>query len=219
VVAETGTVIEWLAAPESLQLAKTYCVPTPTACGLETAMVCILPGRNPTATGAAEVTESIVTFKPAGEVWKVTGTVTPRLAEAALPVPPLVEETAPVVLLKVPPALAVTLTLKVHDALAARVAPVRLILPLAVVAVMAPPPHDPVSPLGVATVIPAGSESVNATPVNAALALGLLIVKVRLVKPPTGMLAAPNDFEIEGGAITVMDAFEVFPVPPLLEVA
>ena len=57
-------------------------------------------------------------------------------------------------------------TLKLHELLAARVAPERLTVPLAATAVIVPPPHVPDRPLGVATTKPAGSESVNATPVK-----------------------------------------------------
>jgi hypothetical protein len=44
------------------------------------------------------------------------------------------------------------------------------------------------------------------------------MVKVRLVEPLSGTLAAPKDFVITGGASTVMDAFEVLPVPASFEV-
>src|SRR5713226_1778642 len=44
------------------------------------------------------------------------------------------------------------------------------------------------------------------------------MVKVRLVEPVSGMLAAPNALMITGGATTVMLALEVFPVPPSVEV-
>jgi hypothetical protein len=88
-------------------------------------------------------------------------------------------------LVRVSAVLPVTLTENVQDALAARVAPVRLALPLPGVAVMVPPPHEPVRPLGVATTSPAGNASMNATPTSAALALGLVIVKDSEVVPPT----------------------------------
>src|SRR5712671_6070695 len=44
------------------------------------------------------------------------------------------------------------------------------------------------------------------------------MVKVKLVEPFSGMLAAPNALMITGGAATVMLAFDVFPVPPSVEV-
>ena len=42
-------------------------------------------------------------------------------------------------------------------------------------------------------------------------------MNVRLVVPFSGMLAAPNAFAIVAVATTVMEAFEVFPVPPSVE--
>src|SRR5258708_11204801 len=40
----------------------------------------------------------------------------------------------------------------------------------------------------------------------------------KLVEPFSGMLAAPNALMITGGASTVIDAVEVLPVPPSVEV-
>jgi hypothetical protein len=39
------------------------------------------------------------------------------------------------------------------------------------------------------------------------------MVKLRLVVPPAGMLAAPKDFAIEGAAPTISVAEAVLPVP------
>ena len=47
---------------------------------------------------------------------------------------------------------------------------------------------------------------------------GLVIVNVRLVDAFKPIVAAPNDFEIEGGPSTTRLAFEVFPVPAFEEV-
>src|SRR5260370_10392292 len=44
------------------------------------------------------------------------------------------------------------------------------------------------------------------------------MVKVKLVEPFSAMLAAPNALMITGGPTTVILAFEVFPVPPSVEV-
>ena len=61
--------------------------------------------------------------------------------------------------------------------------------------------------------------SVNATPVREmVLAAGLVMVKVKLVEPFSGMLAAPNDLVIVGGVATDRFAVAVLPVPPLVEV-
>ena len=104
-----------------------------------------------------------------------------------------------------------------HWELAAMVAPVRLMLLVPAVAVMIPPPQDPVSALGVVTAMPAGSVSENATPVSALPAFGLAIVNVKLVDPPAGIVAAPNAFAIDGAASTVKVALAEFPVPPFVE--
>jgi hypothetical protein len=130
----------------------------------------------------------------------IAATVT--LADAVPPVPPSTEVTAPVVLFFVPSVMPVTFTLKVHEALDARVALAKLTLPDPAVAVIVPPPQLPVSPFGVETTRPAGSVSVKPTPVNAVDALGLTIVKLSDVDPLSGMLAAPNDFTIVGGTAT-----------------
>ena len=84
----------------------------------------------------------------------------------------------------------------------ATVPPVRLTLPLPAVAVVVPP-HVLLRPFGAATTSPAGNVSVNATPVSATVfAAGLVIVKVRLVMPFTGIAAAPNALLMLGGATT-----------------
>jgi hypothetical protein len=101
------------------------------------------------------------------------------------PVPPSVEVTAPVVLLLVPAVEPVTVTEKVQEAPAANVAPERLREPDAAVAVMVPPPQEPVSPLGVDMTRPEGKVSVKATPLSEEPALGLVTVKLRVVVAPT----------------------------------
>ena len=62
--------------------------------------------------------------------------------------------------------------------------------------------------------------SLNATPVSPLEAFGLVMVNDSEVVPPTEIDAAPNDLEIVGadGALTVMLAVVVLPVPPLVEV-
>src|SRR6266550_4007333 len=106
-----------------------------------------------------------------------------------LPVPPLVDVTAPVVLLLVREVAPVTVTLNMHVPLAAIEAPPGvMVLGLVVVS---DPPQVAVG-LEVATVNPAGSTSVNPTPVKATVEFGFVIVKVRVVVPPIGMAAAPN---------------------------
>ena len=95
-----------------------------------------------------------------------------------LPGPPSVEVTC-TVLFFTPAVVPVTFTLKVHEALVAKVAPDRVTLPEPAVAVMVPPPQLPVRPFGAATTRPAGSVSVDATPVRGmVLAEGLVMVKL-----------------------------------------
>lgn len=43
------------------------------------------------------------------------------------------------------------------------------------------------------------------------------MVKDKLVEPFNGILAAPNALLIAGGPTTVIEAFDVLPVPPLVE--
>jgi len=112
----------------------------------------------------------------------------------------------------------VTFTLKVQEAVLARVAPERLTLPEPATAVIVPPPQEPVRPFGVETTRPAGRLSVNAMPVSEVVVFGLLMVKLSEVLPFTGMEAAPNDLVIVGGVATLRFAVAVLPVPPLVEV-
>ena len=115
-------------------------------------------------------------------------------AEAVPPVPPSVDVMFPVVLFCVPAAMPVTLTENVQLALAARVAPLRLIAFVPWVAVIVPPPQEPVRPFGVEITRPAGNVSLKPTPVNPAVVLGFVMVKLKLVEPFSGMLAAPKAF-------------------------
>jgi hypothetical protein len=59
--------------------------------------------------------------------------------------------------------------------------------------------------------------SLKLTPVNAAVVLGFVTVKLKLVEPFSGMLAAPNALVRVGDATTVMEVLDVFPVPPSVE--
>jgi len=132
-----------------------------------------------------------------------------------VPVPPFVEETFPVVLFFTPAVAPVTVTLKVQFPPAAIVPPVNAITPVPAVVVNVPPPHCAVEV--VATVKPAGSVSDTATPLNAMLVFGFVIVKVSVVVPATGIVAAPNAFMIVGGASTVsVRVAGVLFAPPLV---
>src|SRR6266700_2141129 len=147
----------------------------------------------------------------------ITGVApTSTLALDVLPVPPSVDVTC-TLLFFTPAVVPVTFTDNVHEALTANVPPDRLTDPEPATAV-AVPPHVLDSPFGVATTKPAGRVSVKATPVNATLAFGFVMVKVREVEPFSGIVAAPNALVIVGGATTVMFADAVLPVPPFVEV-
>src|SRR6266567_888458 len=145
------------------------------------------------------------------------GATTVTVALEVLPVPPSVEVTC-TLLFFTPAVVPVTFTLKVHEALITKVAPASVMLPEPAAAVIVPPPHDPVRPFGVATTRPAGSVSVNATPVRGmVLAAGFVIVKLKLVEPFSGIVAAPNALVMVGGVATARFAVAVLPVPPLVE--
>jgi hypothetical protein len=129
----------------------------------------------------------------------------------------LADVTGLVVFVRSPGSGACTITLKVHDPLGDRVAPDKLTLLDPEAAVMLPPPHDPVRPLGVATTSPPGRLSVNPTPVSPTL-FTWETVKLRLVVAFTGIRLAPNDLLIEGGDSTVTLAVAAPPVPPSTDV-
>ena len=72
--------------------------------------------------------------------------------------------------------------------------------------------------LGVAaTTSPAGRLSVNATPFRVRFWLVLLKLNVRVVAPFSGMEAAPKDFNMLGGVMTVKLAEDVLPLPASVE--
>ena len=83
---------------------------------------------------------------------------------------------------------------------------------------MVPPPQEPVNPLGVEMIRPAGKVSLKPMPVRVVEVLLFWIVKLREVEPFRGILAAPKALMITGGAVTVMLAFDVLPVPPSVAV-
>jgi hypothetical protein len=143
------------------------------------------------------------------------GPTTVMLAEAVLPVPPLVELTLPVVFVKTPAERPVTVTLNMHVLPGAIDAPLSDIVRVAATVVTVPPQ---IEKLPSATPTPAGSTSVKLTPLSVVELLELLIPKVRVDVPPTGTEFGLNDLVIEGGAMTVILAVAVLPVPPLADV-
>ena len=96
----------------------------------------------------------------------------------------------------------------------ARLAPDSETEPAAAVAV---PVQSPPKPLGVATISPAGRLSVNAIPFNVWFWLALETVKVRLVVPFSGIVAAPNALRICGGLMILTVSEDVFPFPASVE--
>lgn len=93
----------------------------------------------------------------------------------------------------------VTLTLKLHEPLAARVPPERLMEEEPATARMPPLPQVPDKPFGVDTTMPEGSESLNATPVNGDEEFGLVIVNVSEIEELRNIVEAPKTFVMEGG--------------------
>ena len=132
-----------------------------------------------------------------------------------VPVPPSVDVTSPVVLLKTPARLPVTFTEKEHELLDPMVPALRLTDPVAAVAVMTPLPQLPVMPGGLATKRPEGKLSVKATPQSDVVEFGLVIVKVSVEVPFTRMLAGANDLVMVAGAtmVTVSEFEEVVATP------
>lgn len=145
------------------------------------------------------------------------GATTVMEAFDVLPVPAFVE-VAWTLLFFTPAVVPVTLTMTVQLAPGASVWPVRLTLEAPPVAVMVPVQVPPTLG-GVATTSPAGRLSVNAAPLMVRFTFVLLSVKVRLVVPFRGIVAAPKAFVMDGGLMTVRLAEEVdcAPVPAAVE--
>ena len=152
----------------------------------------------------------------------VCGTVVPtvRVADVVFDKPP--SAITVTVLFFVPVVVPFTLTEKVQEAPAASVAPERETALLPAVAVIVPPPHDPVRPLGVETTSPAGKLSVNPIPVSdIVLAVGLVIVNVRALVPLREIEEGVKVLEIVGGegATTVTVAVLLVPNPTRIGIA
>jgi hypothetical protein len=138
------------------------------------------------------------TVGPANDLAIVGGAMTVIVAVAEVPKAPPAEAISEVTLALTPPLIAVTFTAKLQNALAAKVAPDRLILVDPAVAVMMPPPQPPARPLGVDTTKPAGNTSVKPMPPTENEVFGLAIVNVRLVLEFNRMALAPNVLLIIG---------------------
>ena len=66
------------------------------------------------------------------------------------------------------------------------------------------------------TTKPAGKLSVNATPVSGSAVFELVMVKLNVVAPLNGIVVAPKDLAMVGGAATLRLAEAVLPLPPLV---
>ena len=116
--------------------------------------------------------------------------------------------------------MAVTFTANVHDASAASVAPAKLRLFVPAGAVIVPPSHDPVRPLGVEVIRPDGSTSKNVMP-DKATEFGFVMVKLNSVVSPApgnSSCESANDFVIVGGITTATVAVADKPMMPWVSV-
>lgn len=129
--------------------------------------------------------------------------ITVKVAEAVLPVPPLVELTLPVVLTFVPAVVALTLTLTAQVPPIGSEPPVKLMVAAPAGAVKVPPQlfnGDGTE----STCSPAGKLSVTATPFSATVfAAGFVKFRVKVDTPFGATVEGENDLAIAGGAMTV----------------
>jgi hypothetical protein len=146
------------------------------------------------------------------------GSTTVRVAVLeVLPVPPSFDVIAFVVLFFAPPVDPVTFTEIVQLPPATMVPLERFTEEDAAVAVTVPPQVSD-TPGVVATINPLGRESEKETADKDAVAFELVMVKVRVVLPPSGTADVPKALLIVGGPTTVMLAIAVFPLPASVEV-
>lgn len=135
-------------------------------------------------------------------LWSSGGSKTVNVSLAVFPVPPLVELTAPLTLLYVPAVGAVTSTLTVHVPLAAIVPPENDIDPSPAFAVTVPPHVVLAAGVPATTIFPGkvGKVSLKATSVKAVPALGLVIVKVRVLVSHAPIGSGEKFLLIDGGS-------------------
>lgn len=127
----------------------------------------------------------------------VGGATTTKVAEAVVPVPPLVELTVPVVLTLLPAVDGVTVAVTVQVPLAAMDAPLRTIDVVVEVATE-PPVQLVATPV---CVMPEGKPSVKPTPVTVVEVLGLVSVIVKPEVPPSAIVAGLKALAMVGGAV------------------
>jgi hypothetical protein len=97
----------------------------------------------------------------------------------------------PVVFTPVPAATHVISTENVHEAAGAKEAPDSEMVPVPAAASTIPPGHDPLTPFGVATTIPAGSVSEKTMPLSEEDELVLVIVKESVAEEPAYIYGIP----------------------------
>ncbi len=155
---------------------------------------------------------AVVMLAVANVLLIVGGPITVSEAFAVLPVPALLELTAPVMLFFTPAVVPVTSTLIVQLLLDARLPPLKLrvvspangvnvppqpLLMFGVLATCNPVPPQPLLMFGVlATCNPAGRLSVNARPFSVTLLFGFVIVKLNVLLAFNTMLVGLNDLVI-----------------------
>jgi hypothetical protein len=132
------------------------------------------------------------------------------------PVPPSLEVMAPVVLVSTPRPTPMTFKPMVHDAPGASDV-FDMLSEVAPGFAMIEPSQVEVRLLGFAIASPEGRLSAKATLCSVTTVFTLVMVKLKLVVPPTGTEAAPKELLIVGGAATVILADAVLPVPPFVE--
>src|SRR4029450_11362592 len=123
----------------------------------------------------------------------------------------------------VPVVVPVTATVNVQEDPAAgeavSIPPDRLTMLLPALAMMVPPPHEPVTFGVAATTNPAGRLSTNPTPLRPLAVFGLLIVKLKVLLEFNGMLVGLNDLVTVGltgiGFTVTVVAADVALVHPL----
>ncbi len=102
-----------------------------------------------------------------------------------------------------PAVLPATISVKLQDAVEARVASDSRMLLDPEVAVMIPAPQSPVRPTGVDTTRPEGNVSVKPIPLKEVPVFGFTRLNVKATVPFSATVCAANDFEMIGGAIGV----------------
>lgn len=122
----------------------------------------------------------------------------------------------PLVVVCIPDAVAVRVTLRVQDEAAGIAPPERLMVPFAVLRVTVPP-HVFVYPVALAIANPAGSVSLKVSPLTEDVAFVFVTVKLKDVVPFCGTAAAPNDIAKESCVSTDMLAVAGFPASPCIQ--